>query len=71
MRELSILHQEVLILLAREQASYAQPINSEGIGRALNITPSYIRSQLSALVREKRIGVRRGNGGGYYMIRED
>lgn len=71
MRELSILQLEVRDLLAREHTSYAQPLNSEYIGRALNITPSYIRRQLTRLVKERLIGVRRGNGGGYYIIGED
>ena len=71
MENLSVLHHEVLMLLERERASYAQPISSGDIGKALNITPSYIRSQMVILVRERLIGVRRGNGGGYYIVRED
>ena len=63
------LHQEVFLLLAREATSYAQPLNSREIGEMLKVTPSYVRSQLSQLVKDNLVGVRRGNGGGYYAIR--
>jgi DNA-binding IscR family transcriptional regulator len=46
-------------------------MNSAEIGEILKVTPSYIRSQLSQLVKIKLVGVRRGNGGGYYMIQEE
>lgn len=65
------LHSEILHLLGKKAASYAWPINSQEIGETLQVTPSYIRSQLSQLVKDGRIGVRRGNGGGYYLIREE
>jgi DNA-binding IscR family transcriptional regulator len=69
MDDLTTLEQEVLLLLARQQSSYAYPISSEQIGKELNITPSYVRSQLGRLVDIKMVGVRRGNKGGYYIVR--
>jgi DNA-binding IscR family transcriptional regulator len=65
------LHEEVFKLLIRQRTSYARPMNSQEIGENLKVTPSYIRSQLSQLVKMKRIGVRRGNGGGYYAVEEE
>lgn len=62
---------EICFLLAEKGTSYAHPLNSQQIGAALKVTPSYIRSQLSRLVKEGLVGVRRGNGGGYYIKRED
>jgi DNA-binding IscR family transcriptional regulator len=69
MDDLTTLEQEVLLLLARQQSSYAWPISSEQIGKELNITPSYVRSQLGKLIDAKMVGVRRGNKGGYYIVR--
>lgn len=70
MKQLKSLHAEVLRLLHEEGSAYAQPVDSVEIGKALNVTPSYIRSQLTSLVKAGVIGVRRGNGGGYYLIGE-
>jgi hypothetical protein len=66
----SNLHQEILRLLMQPETSYAKPLNSASIGRLLHVTPAYVRSQLSCLVKKNLVGVRRGNGGGYYMMRE-
>jgi hypothetical protein len=66
----SNLHQEILWLLVHNETSYAKPMNSEQLGRLLHVTSAYVRSQLSCLVKENLVGVRRGNGGGYYMMRE-
>ncbi|OAM92848.1 Transcriptional regulator [Pelosinus fermentans] len=65
------LHEEVLKLLEQHETSYAKPMNSQEIGKVLKVTPSYIRSQLSQLAKSKRVGVRKGNGGGYYMRKEE
>ena len=65
------LHEEVLKLLAQHETSYAKPMNSQKIGNLLKVTPSYIRSQVSQLAKIRRVGVRRGNGGGYYLIKEE
>lgn len=65
------LHEEVLKLLAQYKTSYATPMNSKEIGEILKVTPSYIRSQLSLLVKIRCVGVRRGNGGGYYLRKEE
>ncbi|HMM19542.1 MAG TPA: Rrf2 family transcriptional regulator [Selenomonadales bacterium] len=58
-------------LLTEKATSYAQPMTSKEIGEILKVTPSYVRAQLSMLVKDCRVRVRRGNGGGYYVIRED
>jgi DNA-binding IscR family transcriptional regulator len=63
------LHQEMLLLLLRHDSSYAKPMKSQEIGATLKVTPSYVRGQLSLLVQKQVVGVRRGNGGGYYVIR--
>ncbi|SFL45012.1 Rrf2 family transcriptional regulator [Pelosinus propionicus] len=65
------LHEEVLKLLAQYETSYAKPMNSGEIGGRLKVTPSYIRSQLTQLVKIRKVGVRRGNGGGYYLMKEE
>ena len=65
------LHKEIFFLLSKKAASYAWPMNSQEIGEMLQVTPSYVRSQLSQLVKQGAIGVRRGNGGGYYIKREE
>ncbi|AIF53652.1 Rrf2 family transcriptional regulator [Pelosinus sp. UFO1] len=65
------LHEEVLRLLAQQETSYAKPMNSQEIGEILKVTPSYIRSQLSQLVKVRLVRVRRGNGGGYYVMQEE
>lgn len=65
------LHHELVRLLSDKATSYAQPMNSVEIGNVLKVTPSYVRTQLAKLVREGLVGVRRGNGGGYYVMRED
>ncbi len=65
------LHEEVLRLLVQYETSYAKPMNSQEIGEILKVTPSYIRSQLSRLVKTQQVGVRRGNGGGYYKMQEE
>ncbi|VBB09443.1 transcription regulator rrf2-type, partial [Lucifera butyrica] len=60
------LHHEIVMLLVQRKTSYANPMNSQQIGAALKVTPSYVRGQLAILVRKKLVEVRRGNGGGYY-----
>jgi DNA-binding IscR family transcriptional regulator len=65
------LHEEVFKLLIQHETSYAKPMNSQVIGKLLKVTPSYIRSQLSQLVKLRLVGVRKGNGGGYYLMKEE
>lgn len=65
------LHKEVVALLNKKATSYAWPMNSQEIGELLRVTPSYVRSQLSQLVKDGHISVRRGNGGGYYIKSEE
>lgn len=65
--EWSSLHYQILGLLKRKKADYANPVISEDMGRELNITPSYIRKKIQILLEEGVVGVRRGKGGGYYL----
>jgi DNA-binding IscR family transcriptional regulator len=60
------LQQEIIRLLIDQGTTYASPLNSREIGAMLQVTPSYIRVQLSQMVKSKRVQVRRGNGGGYF-----
>lgn len=60
---------EILHILVEMQASYATPVSSEAIGLRLNLNPSYVRRQVRELIRLGLAGVRRGNGGGYYLRR--
>lgn len=62
------LHEEIISLLRKEKSSYAVPINSEYLGQRLRISPSYVRTQMCSLIKAKLVAVRRGNGGGYYLI---
>lgn len=62
------LHQEIISLLGKEKSSYAAPVNSEYLGQKLRISPSYVRTQMCSLIKAKLVAVRRGNGGGYYLI---
>ena len=62
------LHEELISLLRKEKSSYAAPVNSEYIGQKLRISPSYVRTQMCCLIKNKQAAVRRGNGGGYYLI---
>lgn len=64
------LHREIVLLLTRKATSYSSPMNSRKIGEILKVTPSYVRGQLSILVKRDVVSVRRGNGGGYYIIGE-
>ncbi len=66
MRE-NVLHREIISLLHKEKASYIAPANSEYIGKALGISPSYVRTQMCGLMKAKLVAVRRGNSGGYYL----
>lgn len=66
-RGISVIHEEILKILNKHGASYANPISSEEMGVALNVTPSYIREQIRFLQTLNLIGVRRGRGGGYYI----
>lgn len=61
------LHSEMLALLKQAGSSYANPLNSNEIGRRLNVSPPYIRCQMRRLVQAGVVAVRRGNGGGYYL----
>lgn len=70
MEHFNNLHREIMRLLRQEHASYANPVDSDRIGKMLNVTPSYVRSQITGLVKRQWVGVRRGNGGGYYLCEE-
>ncbi|NLK07683.1 MAG: Rrf2 family transcriptional regulator [Firmicutes bacterium] len=67
MARISELHGEILCILKKKDSSYARPVKSEDIGRALNISPSYAREMLSELRKRNLVRARRGKGGGYYI----
>jgi DNA-binding IscR family transcriptional regulator len=62
--------EEIVTLLSRRGTSYARPATSVEIGRELNVSPSYVRECSSRLRAEHLVGVRRGPGGGYYVVGE-
>ena len=66
---LTYVQQEILGVLKRAGASYANPVPSAKISASLNVTPSYVREQGKALFDEGLIRVRRGPGGGYFLSR--
>lgn len=68
--EWSSLHLQILGLLKRKNADYANPVISDDMGKELNITPSYIRKKIQLLLEEGVVGVRRGKGGGYYLEKD-
>lgn len=64
---LSVVHEEILRTLAEARASYAHPVSSEVVARALNLTPSYVREQVQVLRSLSLVEARRGRGGGYFL----
>ncbi len=68
--QLTYIQQEIMGILRRAGASYANPVSSAEISKTLNVTPSYVREQGKALFDGGLIRVRRGPGGGYFLNRE-
>lgn len=64
------IHQEIMEILKDKEATFAHPLNSEELGKILNVTPSYIRERVQMLLTLNLVGVRHGRGGGYYIIRK-
>ncbi len=60
---------EILRALTELGATYAAPASSEEIGQRLNLNPSYVRRQVRELISMNLAAVRRGNGGGYYLVK--
>lgn len=48
--ELTYIQQEIMGILKRSGASYANPVSSAEISKTLNVTPSYVREQGKALL---------------------
>ena len=65
--EFITIHDQVVRCLMNLDTSYAHPISSQHLGELLNVTPSYIRERMRALIDLKLVGVRRGRGGGYFL----
>ena len=63
----SNIHQEIYRLLKKKDTSYANPLSSLFLGRALNVSASYVREQAHAMLVKGIIQVRRGPGGGYFI----
>jgi DNA-binding IscR family transcriptional regulator len=55
-------------VLQDSKACYSRPVNSFEIAKLLNITPSYIRGSVTPLKKQNIIGVRRGSGGGFFLL---
>ncbi|WP_418791016.1 Rrf2 family transcriptional regulator [Phosphitispora sp. TUW77] len=68
--QLTYIQQEIMGILRRADASYANPVSSAQISKALNVTPSYVREQGKFLCDGGLVQVRRGPGGGYFLNRE-
>lgn len=66
--DLAGIQREILKLLKSENASYANPVSSTQLGEILKVTPSYIREQIQELRRLRFVEVRKGRGGGYYLL---
>jgi biotin operon repressor len=62
------IQESLLTLLKERHATYAHPVNSQTLSEVLNITPSYVREQMSELQKEGIVSVRRGPKGGYYIM---
>ena len=71
MEELTTIQKEILRLLRKKGASYADPVSSEKMGEKLNVTPSYVREQAKQLEKKGVIAVRRGPGGGYFYYPDE
>ncbi len=70
--QISDVQREILRVLEKHNATYAYPLSSEEISRAINVTPSYVREQAQEMQDRGLIKARRGPGGGYYLnTRED
>ncbi|WP_227874331.1 Rrf2 family transcriptional regulator [Tumebacillus algifaecis] len=65
------IQESILKLLHERRSTYAHPLNSQAISEVLNITPSYVREQMSLLQRENQVAVRRGPKGGYYQVAKE
>lgn len=66
--DLAGIQREILKLLKSENATYANPISSSHLGEVLKVTPSYVREQIQELLKLRYVEVRKGRGGGYYLL---
>ena len=64
---MNYLHQEILRILKEHNATYSKPLSSFQLSTQLNLNPAYIRFSIQDLLKEKKILVRRGKGGGYFL----
>jgi len=70
--ETTPLEKEIINILRKDGSSYANPVNSNVLGKRVNVTPSYIRHAIKNLCMKGLVGVRKGPGGGYFLYsRED
>lgn len=68
MYRLSFLQQEIIKELREKNACYRSPVSSFDLSRSLNVNPAYVRRCVGKLKQIKLIGVRRGVGGGFFLI---
>lgn len=63
------IQREILKLLEKQKATYANPMTSSQLGATLKVTPSYVREQIQELLKIHKVAVRKGRGGGYYLLK--
>jgi len=68
---LNNVQREILRALRQNKASYAFPLSSDRLSKELHVTPSYVREQTRAMREKGMVQVRRGPGGGYFIIAEE
>ncbi len=69
--DISELQKKMVELLKKMEAVYSQPVSSNRLGERLNLTPSYVRKIIKPLQDKGLLDVRRGKGGGYYLMPEE
>ncbi len=65
------LFEQILVILKGRRASYSNPVSSEYLAEAIQVNPSYLRTQMKTLVQRGKVSVRRGKGGGYYLAKRE
>lgn len=66
-KQINLLHDQIIQTLKNKNSTYSRPVSSHELSAHLQVNPSYLRNQITVLVQEGRVAVRRGAGGGYYL----
>lgn len=67
--QLAALEIGMLKVLTDAETDYTSPMTSKELGNRLNVNPAYIRERANGLLKAGLIQVRRGPGGGYFIIK--